>query len=1670
MQKLSNKILALVIVLIMLAINIIPSTVQAAEEIQNASTKEPNVEFDAKVNGAYEVQAQIGEEIELEFDLKVFKEGSIKNALVSIENNNYSLIESSMENFNGLTADGELKLQDITGEDQKVAKVKAKFNKGETNKKSDFNKESKITFSAVYTNELGKEKRIEKIMKLKVDWQVKDVETELYQELVRYIKYDNKTMITYRINEQVKNNKIPVKKNYLQTIIPQVNKSKPSQISVIGDYDEYKEEDGVLVITKDYSKLTEEQIKNKEEAEYDWKTEESYIVTYIYDAQEDIKTITATSKMDIETILDEKLENSVTIQNDVTTEVGKLIELDLEGTPKLSKGYMYTNLVRENKLKTEFNTAYKINVSTKDVVDSVVLKEMEYKFNDVRTEIINTKVTTHKEELEKVLGENGEIIVTDAEGNELGRLNKDKESIDINAHEIYFETSKPEAEGILTINVDKKIDDGFGYTREDINAIKTLSTKTVLEGYLGDNVISSKEFETKVEMEEPVSSADIAMEPRVLSTMVENQEVEIDVRLNNAKAQDALFTDPIIQIELPEQVKNIDIKSADIIYEKELVPAEIKVEGNVIRATLTGTQTQYNDDGIINGSIIRINTNMTLDNLATSSDEKVILRYGNSATREEGVRELDADVEAPTDFIMMHGLQLENTEIVAFEEEKAIEIVPGNIIKKAKIAGKVINNLRRNADDFAIIGKIPTEGMCDLDGNIIGTTENTFIASEVVVKNIKAKIYYSDNVNESLNGAWSESISNSSRAFKIVPEEEVPHAKEIEFSYEIVLPTTLEKGEDMIASYGVLYGNNAVSGEQYSYINAKTVGIYTESDDTLKISMDLKDAETGATIGDDVYVGQKIEYTVTVTNNGKSTLNNVKVDAKINKDELAFVNRREKYEGTGIYEQIGNTDEESRSITFDQIKSNETVEQKFLCRVVNYPKTEYIKSLRKKVILRDYADLISRIQPKIKEYTTGDGIIRYYIVDEEVQDLNLTEEERSIITEYLEYLEQNNENEDRKIDFKVTANYNNKILSLENEKVKKYNDLYVDLTSTSPKVVGPQSEVAVNLDIYNSSGNSREFNLKMRIPENFEISKISTGIGIIDDISQINNYITNNEFKMNSIDITSRHEKYIPDRSSEKVILYFKSKDITRIRVEEEFKATIECIDDDLVEYPINSIDSNKAIFIIEDKSVVEATQTVNVDSNIKDTIEQIRFEIKVKSESDFEKNIHLENSLIEGVDIYDAIITKGNETRGINFKNGMKIDFHLDPRESAIITIYASPKRYEKGYTQLVKNKPTIYSQIGDVNVNEVAFNIEGTYEGGDDEEINPPPDNEEHSISGVVWIDENNNGLRDNEEVRCKGNLVRLYSNGNIVKSVETDEKGEYRFNNIKGDGETTYYVLIDFDTTNYRVTPKIDAKSTSVNNDFTEEYLDDKLIASSSKIIVVNKDIYNIDLGLVAKNTFDFKLDKYITNVTITNPSYDARRYKFVNCKYGKVEVPTKDIENTTVIAEYKIVISNIGKESGYVKNIVDNMPAGTEFNSELNPGWYLAQDGKLYSTSFINKEIGPGEKVEIKLFLTRRINGENLGTISNSAEIYELYNVKGYEDANSTPGNNEISEDDMDIAELLILASTGKEIASIMVITLSILIIIALATIAVKKEVIDKNMIKEDIVENEIIKTK
>ena len=131
----------------------------------------------------------------------------------------------------------------------------------------------------------------------------------------------------------------------------------------------------------------------------------------------------------------------------------------------------------------------------------------------------------------------------------------------------------------------------------------------------------------------------------------------------------------------------------------------------------------------------------------------------------------------------------------------------------------------------------------------------------------------------------------------------------------------------------------------------------------------------------------------------------------------------------------------------------------------------------------------------------------------------------------------------------------------------------------------------------------------------------------------------------------------------------------------------------------------------------------------------------------------------------------------------------------------------------------------------------------------------------------------------------------------------------------------------------------------------------------------------------------------------------------------------MNESTVRLEYKIVVKNEGTISGYVRKIADYMPQDLIFNSDLNLDWYLGDDGNLYSTKFINKLLKPGETAEIKLILEKKMTNENIGTITNVAEIYEATNDEGVEDINSIPGDRLENQNDISKVEVLIVTSTG-----------------------------------------------
>ena len=190
------------------------------------------------------------------------------------------------------------------------------------------------------------------------------------------------------------------------------------------------------------------------------------------------------------------------------------------------------------------------------------------------------------------------------------------------------------------------------------------------------------------------------------------------------------------------------------------------------------------------------------------------------------------------------------------------------------------------------------------------------------------------------------------------------------------------------------------------------------------------------------------------------------------------------------------------------------------------------------------------------------------------------------------------------------------------------------------------------------------------------------------------------------------------------------------------------------------------------------------------------------------------------------------------------------------------------------------------------------------------------------------------------------------------------------------------------------------------------------------ITNASATNIDAGLYKKQQFDLKLDKYISKVSIQT-SNDTKKYEYNKEKLAKVEIKAKQFVGATVVVEYEIEITNEGEIDGFVNEVIDYIPNGFKFNSELNKDWYIGTDKNLHNSSLSNEKIEAGKTKTLKLILTKTLDESKGQTSINYAEIYKASNIENIEDKDSTPGNNVTGEDDISSASLIIAISTGIE---------------------------------------------
>ena len=509
-----------------------------------------------------------------------------------------------------------------------------------------------------------------------------------------------------------------------------------------------------------------------------------------------------------------------------------------------------------------------------------------------------------------------------------------------------------------------------------------------------------------------------------------------------------------------------------------------------------------------------------------------------------------------------------------------------------------------------------------------------------------------------------------------------------------------------------------------------------------------------------------------------------------------------------------------------------------------------------------------------------------------------------------------------------------------------------------------------------------------------------------------------------------------------------------------------------------------------QEENWVEVTQIGNPENNaVLENGQEIIYTFDIMNTRNHEIVTTIYDYIPKGITVQSASLNGQDLPSGDIYVEG----YRIDANSSVTLEIIAYADIAQLTNTELVNNL-TVSTVVGDVTSNDIVYRVvsEETPVDPDPDEPDPdepepdnpdpdepdpdnpnpdepdpdnpnpdnpndPSNNKQYTISGTAWIDSNRDGKRDSSESVLSGVGIRVVDadQGTYVDNIyaTTSANGQYQVTVENGN----YILVFSYDTERYNLTEyRKEGISEEQNSDVISRNITidgtNSTVGATDMIRVNSGSITNIDIGLTEASIFDLELDKYVNEVIVQTKN-STTQYGYNDQTLVKVEIPSKELNNATVIIKYAIKITNVGEVAGYVQNIVDYIPSDLTFNSELNADWYQA-NSNLQNNSLSNTPIKPGETQTIDLVLVKTMNNNNTGTVINIAEIGEASNILELRDMDSIPNNNNASEDDYGRAEIIISVGTGKAIIVISI----IFVIVALITVGIF--VINKKVLGKD----------
>jgi len=1406
------------------------------------------------------------------------------------------------------------------------------------------------------------------------------------------------------------------------------------------------------------------------------------VVTYIYPETVDASAVEIAADSEIKLY---GLTNSYTATYTKGIENQELDQIVISRTEitteELYKGQLYANVATttiEDDVDIEYETKTTLALTMNDIVNKITKNEGQDAFGTDGADLLaNTKYISTKINYEKllaILGENGSLVIKNgtisstimkgAPIDENGNVVITWETYGESTSQLEITINNPEAKGVLELYHTKAIKPN-NYSRAQLQTVKTLKTT-----------------DSSLELKETTSKAELMIDKTTLST-TEANEVTVGITLVTDGVQYDLYKNPTIALQMPSAVENVEFiteptKLYDDANEFGTISKNYDKTNKILTISLTGEQKAYPKTALQ----LQMKLKVTLNQFAIDETNKITMTYTNQNANKAGVIEQNIHISAPSQLVKIFNV-ISNKDTSVKEEllqtVKANDVVEFEIglinnkdtdISNLKILGKLPtventisdeeNTLEttlksitaENATIYYTENANATENIDDTTNG--WTQELTSNAKLYLIKldslargskySAKVAIQIPSTLNEGqMSYAQYEVIYDNATATDIR-----------EMSRKVGLMTSIVASikteiTAMVGQEKINDGDAVKEGEVIRY----TVTLTNKGKENLqnvKLKLDVPDGT--------VYVrpipqqfdneGKVIEGTGYVYEDGYyEEITNSTQLAKFTDIEIKELKTTEPF--TMEYEVIVNKGIAGTKISNKPIVIYDSVQ------LQNIEFNNIIEESNIRVTIKRVKDLQIPILPE--------GPMEYGISIENLSNSAIKNLEMQVISDALKIIEINDGEksyfeEDNlktinisKIEPKGTIYFG--VYGEVDKDAKELNTSVIikdsdgeKYRSNLAKEILPHVSITVALESQQDGKTIKEGDI---VEYNIIAKNTSVIEGALVIEGSISNYMEIQSIKVNDVitaqstdpNDTKTYYSTISNEIYEGISL--QPEEVVRVNILFKVKYIPEqyhgkTITNKLTANILNTLDVSSEVVshVLIANNVNESVKNVisglawhdtNGNGRI-DADEEYLSGITVKlfetstnryvQETRTNINgeytfIKIPNGSYQVIFVYDTskyVFTTANAEgvdTSINSKVSLK-HINIDGKEERVAAIELSNLRQNTFNINI-----GLKDNTGDVPIEEQpSISIES----GDVAKLK--------TISGIAWIDSNRNGQKDNSEQILSGITVTLYdvTIKEFIAITITNKDGKYTFENIE---KGSYIIIFEYDTEKY--------EPTTYMADGVESSAASKVVVNTMNIngqeqtvavtdtINVQSDVTNINIGLREKLMFDLELDKYISRIVVQN-NKKTKAYDYNEKTLAKVEINKKQLPGSLVVLEYTIKVRNIGEVSGYVKNVVDYLPAGLTFSSELNKDWYLA-DNNLYTKSLENIELKPGEEKELKLILTKTMTNENTGLINNRAEIYQDYNKYGKVDIDSKPNNQVQDEDDFGYADVIIGISTG-----------------------------------------------